>query len=35
MPDQPPILIRPLRIGDYAKIYALWKDAGEGVGLGE
>jgi len=25
----------PLRIGDYAKIYALWKDAGEGVGLGE
>ena len=35
MPAQPPILIRPLRIGDYAKIYALWKDAGEGVGLGE
>ena len=35
MPNQPPLLIRALRIGDYDRIYALWKDAGEGVGLGE
>jgi N-acetylglutamate synthase len=35
MPDHPPIPIRPLRIGDYDQIYALWKDAGEGVGLNE
>jgi len=35
MADRPPIHIRPLRIGDYGKVYALWKAAGEGVGLGE
>jgi ribosomal protein S18 acetylase RimI-like enzyme len=35
MPNQPPIRIRALRIGDYDRIYALWKGAGEGVGLGE
>ncbi len=34
MPTRSSICIRTLRIGDYRKIYALWKDA-EGVGLGD
>ena len=34
MPTRSSIRIRTLRIGDYRKIYALWKDA-EGVGLGD
>ena len=34
MPTRSSIRIRTLRIGDYNRIYALWKDA-EGVGLGD